>query len=126
MAGCVLACGAQWGGDEAEHYPECPVVRAFAARFLRLQYPACRWRDVWLAVAPELDDDVALTRVGILVYATWRTTESIRRSPVPLADRPATVQRMLEQAAREAVRGHPRSSRVLDAGDAPSRFGLLV
>ena len=91
---------------------------------LRLRYPASRGLELWLAAAPEQEDEVILMRAGVLVYAVWRTTEAVRRAALPAASRDVTLQRMLEQAAREACRGHARATRMLDAAGSPSVLNL--
>ena len=120
---CVLQCGVQQGEDSVEHYALCPIVRGFAASFLRLDFPGARGLEVLTLSAPELDCDVTLVRAAILAYATWRHTEATRRAgSVPRPHR--FHDHGLQQAAREAVKGHPRASGVLDGGFDTTRLVL--
>ena len=118
---CVLHCS-QCDGDEIEHYAICPVVRRFAGSFLRLHFPGSRGVALFTMAAPELDDDASLVRAGILVYAVWRCTEASRRGGPPQP--PTFYQQALQQAAREAVRGHAGATRVLIGRGAPSYLSL--
>ena len=107
---CVLGCPS--AEDSIEHYGRCPIIRQFASSFLHLRMDhACGLAYVLFA-APELDEPLILTRCAVLVYAAWRTTESVRRrrGPASVED----CRRALQQAAREAVRGHPVAARALE------------
>ena len=114
---CVLGCRGE--EDSIEHYSRCSVVRTFAANFLRLRYPAHRGKELMTATAPELDDDTALLRCAVLVYAAWRHTEATRKEGAQT--RPANFHtHALQQAAREAVRGHAKARAILDRGALPT------
>ena len=100
--------------DALEHYASCLVVRGFARHFLRLDFAASRGIELFTLAAPELDDRGLLVRCGVLIYAVWRHVESTHRHGPPAGDRASGHQRALQQAAREAVRGHMGARRALD------------
>ena len=51
-------------------------------------------------------------KANILIYAVYRVSETIRRGDVVLSEE--TVDLMLQQACREAVKGHFAAMRILD------------
>ena len=97
--------------DSIEHYACSPEVRGFAASFLRLPYTAAEGLQMLLLVHPALDNAAFLVRAAILTFAVYRVTERRRRDGSP---QEARVDHMLQQAAREAVRGHLGATRALD------------
>ena len=106
---CVLGCAGQ--EDSVEHYARCPIVREFGTQFVRLRIPAQHGIEYFTFAHSVLGDVSVLVRTAIIVYSARRVTEQIRRQD-PAA--PQVVQDMLQQAAREAVRGHSRAMRLLD------------
>ena len=115
-ASCVLGCREQ--ADSIEHYVRCPVVRSFAGSFIQMQIPAALAMQYFMLADDSLEEPQNLTRMGIVIYAVYRATEHIRRS---CPAEPVVVQQMLQQFAREAVKGHSPSMRVLDG--APRMLG---
>ena len=109
MGNCVLGCGGR--EDSIEHYARCSRTRAFAASFLRLGFAAGEGPEMLMLTHERLEDPDALVRAGVLVYAVYRTTERLRRAG---GDGEQAVRQALQQAAREAVRGHPSATRLLD------------
>ena len=106
---CVLQCGC--GDDSIEHYAFCGVVRRFSWSFLRLQWAPMDSLAHLLLLGSAQSDPTTLVLSAVRTYAVWRVTESARRSPPTPT---SSLQRMLEQAAREAVRGHDRSAALVD------------
>ena len=120
---CVLGCQAVGAEDSIEHYSACSVVRRFAAHFLRLVFPGSRGVAVITLAAPEVGDDTALVRAAVLAYAVWRHTEATRRSGLQ-GYAASFHEQALQQAARQAVRGHSRAAKILDGGAPATRLGL--
>ena len=110
---CVLGCQNQ--EDSVEHYSRCPTIRSFALNFVRLSIPPTASLAHFMLADGSLDDQDRLTRMGIVVYAAYRTTENLRRNPVK--DSPV-VAHMLQQGAREAVAGHLSAACILDGNPA--------
>ena len=106
---CVLGC--KCAEDSIEHYASCPMIRCFGWTFLRLHWLPQEGLLHLLVLHGALSDDSSLCRAAILTYAAWRTTETLRRAAVPQHN---DARRMLEQYAREAVRGHPSAAAMLD------------
>jgi hypothetical protein len=106
---CMLGC---CGGveDSIEHYSCCATVRMVGTGYLRL------WNDIrmdtFMLADERIQDDDALTCVGILVYATYRSTNLFR--PKGGAD-PTVAKDAMEQFCRDAVEGHALSRKILDA-----------
>ena len=109
VGNCVLGCGGR--EDSIEHYARCSRTRAFAASFLRPGFAAGEGPEMLMLTHGRLEDPDALVRAGVLVYAVYRTTERLRRAG---GDGEQAVRQALQQAAREAVRGHPSATRLLD------------
>ena len=108
---CVLGCG---GDDSLEHYLRCSATLAFARRHLGLHFPtSAAWPLFLFADNPaELQDSPSLwTRVALLVYVIYRTTNACRHATTKLTA--ADLQRALHQSLHEAVRGHPASLRMI-------------
>ena len=109
VAACVLGCADQ--EDSIEHHVNCPHVRKFAASFLGLAIAGAQGMEFFMLADAALDDETVLTKDGILIYAVFRVTESLRRQR---AGDNGELQHMLQQTARNTVRGHLRTARVLD------------
>ena len=112
---CVFGCADQ--ADAIEHYARCPVVRRFACSFVRLAIPAPEAMQYFMLSHGALANTDVLTRTAIVIYAVYRVTERVRREPASAQD---VLPFMLQQSAREAVRGHPQATQVLD-GPRPVR-----
>ena len=53
-----------------------------------------------------------MIKAGILIYSVYRVTETLRKDPsYPTAE---MLTQMLQQASREAVKGHGGCLRILD------------
>ena len=110
---CVLGCpiGAE---DSIEHYCRCHVVRSFGLMFLNFSFSHDDALEEFVLAGvgtrwTENKDDLA--KLAILVYAVYRTTNTARTQG---RVSPTFAKQMLGQFAKEAVRGHPRSSKVWD------------
>ena len=109
--GCLLGCG---GADALEHYLRCPEVRRVAAVNLGLHCPSSDfWPLMLLAECPAglADGEPTWSRVALLHYTAYRTTNALRhRRGPPLST--MEVRRALHQGLLEGVRGHRRSQRI--------------
>ena len=107
---CVLGCQGQ--DDEIEHYAHYIVVHNFAATFVGLRFPRSEGLAIFTLTHSLLDDHAMLIRAAVVIYAVWRVTERNRGGA--LGVEAGCCRDMLEQMAREGVRGHPATSRLLD------------
>ena len=106
MFGCAK------GEDSIEHYAGCLTVRVLAEKFLRLAIPAGDGLAYFMFVHGALADKLTLLRTATLVYATYRTTERLRRAG--FTEELGAMDDMMQQAAREGVRGHLEACQALD------------
>ena len=107
---CIFGCGA--GEDSVEHYSMCKVLWAFSAGFLGMQpapHPAQR-RAAFLLLDGTQVSDCVLTRSAVRMAAAYFVHCRVRHVSASCA----AAAEMLPQAAREAVRGHPRATAALD------------
>ena len=112
---CKLCCNTEFGCDSIEHYARCPVVRNLCHCFIGLpesHYSTWLGNFVVLGVNHGSVSDVVLVKRAIAVYATYRTTNSLRRSVSADGN---VIQDMMYQHAREAVRGHGPATKFLEA-----------
>jgi hypothetical protein len=97
--------------DSLEHYAHCVIIRDFAWRTCKLVYT----RDAFFLAGTshpwQGSTTEALVRMAIVVYAAYTTFNVGEHSGSFTADE---ARRALEQAARNAVRGHAASQRILD------------
>lgn len=112
---CLFGCTC--GDDSVQHYCCCGALHDFAVRGMRLPPQESR-ADKALAFmllepASRLPDDV-LARRALLLAAAYALHCHHRRRQGPLGA-PAEVARALEQAAKEAARGHRRATACLDS-----------
>ena len=99
--------------DSVEHYSRCLAVRTVAARFLRIE--AGRNYDLQRFLIAEKGDpdDAALICRSELVYATYMATNHFRHNHKGRIDTQRATD-ALEQYCRNAVYGHPSSTRIID------------
>jgi hypothetical protein len=115
---CVFGCGGN-AEDALEHYRHCAIIRSFAWRSCRIRYGADTFflageGEPWVG-----DNGDALVLMAITIYASYVVYNEGKHNG---GWTEGTVQRALEQAARNAVRGHAHSQRVLDrCWSAPKR-----
>ena len=104
---CRLGCTAD---DSIEHYLRCEVVHSFAHRRLGLRLSREeRWEVLLFVRAPSEHGHSSrlLQKLSILIYAVYRVVNALRHChPLP----PEELDRALQQAVTEAVRGHRQSS----------------
>ena len=104
---CVLNCSAS-AEDRIEHYCRCPHILRFAHTILFIAPEDCTLARFLLAESNLSDKQ--LTLFAVLVYSVFRTTNALRN----LVDvRPNVVFDMLEEHAKNAVKGHSKSASVL-------------
>ena len=108
---CLLGC-APGAEDSVEHYAVCPCTRELASRYLRLDPVLQVNLYTFTCCNPHIQSTEDLVTSGLLVYAVYRATNHIRRTPLPPN---ACIYDALAQWAREGARGHSRSSRILDS-----------
>ena len=108
--GCVLGCGAC--EDSIEHYSRCGLVHTFAGKFLRLDFARARGLELFTFAFDGWSGDREKVKASILIYAVYRVSETLRRDGAVLAEE--TIDLMLQQACREAVKGHSAAMRILD------------
>ena len=111
---CLLGCNCPSGEDSIEHYLACPIVLSVAARRLRLHFPPGMSAPCcMLAHTPPATVDVPswLLRCGVLVYATYRTTNTARNRGQLT---PPVAEAALREAIYEGTRGHAASMRCVD------------
>ena len=100
-----------------EHYARCAVLRDLCHRFIGLpesHYSTWLGNFVVLGINHGSVSDVILVKRAIAVYATYRTTNSLRHSPTTDCN---IIKDMMYQFAREAVRGHSPATKLLEAGE---------
>ena len=107
---CTLGCGAD--EDSTEHYSRCVIMHNFATEFLRLSFCRARGLEVFTFCYDGWSSQKEMIKAGILIYATYRVTETLRKENA--VHDAATVSHMLQQASREAVKGHVGCMRILD------------
>ena len=111
---CLFGCVDQ--ADSIEHYLACRVFRTFTRTFLGSCSPALEDREWHLLAHEALDSPGKIVKVAIGLYAAYRATQRLRR--LPPHQRAALSQdeisRMLQQAAREGVRGHARTIALME------------
>ena len=105
---CVLGCSIS-AEDSVEHNIHCHIVQEFAHAYLRLG--KLEPHDFLLASADtRWNEGSQLTRLAILVYCTYRATQTARHQPRIGAP---TGRELLQQMLKDAVRDHAASARVL-------------
>ena len=107
---CLLGCvGAE---DSIEHYSRCAVVHNFASTFLRMSFSRARGLEIFTFCYDSWSCRKEMIKAGILIYAVYRTTETLRKdTSCPTVE---MMTQMLQQSSREAVRGHGGCMRILD------------
>ena len=111
---CLLGCGGRYGEDSIEHYARCEITRKVGRSFLGLQdtgYDKWLGNFITLGVNSGAVNDKDLTLRAVLVYATFRATNLLRHRQ---GDADHVID-MMQQFAKEAVRGHRKATRVLDS-----------
>ena len=110
---CVFGCGSMCNADSIEHYARCTVTIDAARNFVGLQrshYSTWLGDFVVLGLNHGKVDGKILTLRAIVVYAVMRTTNLLRHHPTTEDD---AATDMVQQFAKEAVRGHGKASAVL-------------
>ena len=109
---CLLGCGVQ-EGDRIEHYCKCGVVKNVCAKLLRLDPRVFANLHAFTLTSPLIMQRSELACLGLLIYATYRTVNSIRHrySATPVMVNLAYD--ALCQAVREGAKGHSFALRVL-------------
>ena len=108
--GCRLGCGAI--EDSIEHYSRCRFVHSFASTFLCLDFPRARGLELFAFAFDSWSAEKDKVKASILIYAVYRVTETIRHDEGAFPEE--VVVHMLQQACREAVKGHSGAMRILD------------
>ena len=111
---CVFGCGSMCNADSIEHYARCTITIDSARNFVGLRrshYSTWLGDFVVLGLNHGKVDGRTLTLRAIVVYAVMRATNLLRHHPA-IGDNVATD--MVQQFAKEAVRGHGKASAVLD------------
>ena len=139
---CVLGCNEEFNEDSIEHYAHCAAVRSLSRNFLgsgvggtqpAITSPSNAKGDfIVLGLNQGSVEDALLTKRAILVYAVYRATNLQRHSD----DVASIVESsgILQQYAKEAVRGHSVSTGILlgancfrpNAAEESSFLGQLV
>lgn len=104
-------CQAPHTEDSIEHYPFCSYVRRLATTRLRLHCTTQVNIHTFTCTNPLLNTQEELTRVALLIYATYRALIYQR-----LADKPVHNEELHNAMCQwiiEGAREHPYSSRVL-------------
>ena len=110
----MLGCACPGNEDSIEHYSRCTVGRTLSANFIGL--PATHhshWLGdfVVLGVSRGVCNDIALVKRAVAVYAIYRATNHLRHHASNDAQ---VIIDMLQQYAREAVRGHSKATAYLE------------
>ena len=111
---CVFRCSG-WAEDKLEHYAVCPCVRTLARNFLNLA-PAQSGSSplghfLTLGLCNGTASDVELVKHAVWIYAAYSAVNCLSHGSAMDAE---GVQELLKQQAREAVRGHEFSTRILE------------
>ena len=109
--GICLLCQQIRTEDKIEHYSRCPVTKDFGRKFLRLNRDHDLNLHTFTLTNPRIDTTERLTSTALLIYAVYNLTNTLRKDGEKLTRQEAY--NALTQHAREAVRGHPRSARIL-------------
>ena len=111
---CLLCCASQFGEDSIEHYARCAVTIQAGKDFVGLLdcHPSDRLGNfVTLGLNSNRVNDTILVKRAVLVYAIYRTTNSLRHCPANNAN---VIKDMIHQFAREAVFGHAAAAKRLE------------
>ena len=112
-AKCLLGCTCDGGEDKIEHYATCPIVASFSRSFVGTRREAGRSRLGNFVVLGFDSGSVCietLTRRAVLV-AVYRATNTLRSMG---QSETVDSRDVLQQFAKEAVRGHRWATAVLD------------
>jgi hypothetical protein len=117
---CLLRCGSAYGADSIEHYAGCMTTISVGAAFagLSTERNNCLDNFVTLGLNKHTVPDTTLVKRAVLVYAIYRTTNTLRHSPTDDAD---VIHDMIRQYMREGVRGHPDATLRLEMFDPIAR-----
>ena len=105
---CLLGCGGQ-AEDSIEHYVNCTIVRAVAARFLNLKSHQVNLH-TFVFCNPAVTTPQDMTAAALLIYASY-TAFNYQRCHVAL--RESDVYDAMVQWVREGARGHSNATKVL-------------
>ena len=97
--------------DSIEHYACCTVVRDVAARKLRLDPILHVNIYSFTCTNPLILTEEVLSRIALLIYATYRALNYQRHAVLPLQGE--DLQHAISQWLIEGTRGHPKSSHAL-------------
>ena len=104
---CVLHCTAS-AEDRIEHYCRCPHVLRFAQAMLNIAPADCTLARFLLVESTMTE--AQLTLFAVLVYSVFCTTNTLRDHE---ETGPDVIFDMLEEHAKQAVKGHKKSCSVL-------------
>ena len=135
---CHFCCSDDPEEDSIEHYAACRTTRSFARSFLGLGAEGAeavvtrhngRGDVITLGLNAGEVSDTLLTKRAVLVYSVYRATNHLRHEHKYASQQMALD--LLQQYAKEAVRGHAASTRILLQRDSASRpirtdVGFLV
>ena len=102
-----------------EHYSQCAVVRDFAWRTCKLVFTRDAFFMAGSAQPWHGNTKEALVRMAIVKYAAYTVFNVGEHVATFTTD---DARRALEQAARNAVRGHAASQRILDHSWSEPKF----
>ena len=102
---CLLGCGAV-NGDCVEHYCRCRVVRQICLRQLNVDPDVFASLHAFTLVTPFIKARSSLCIIGLLNYATYSTTNSIRFKNGGRAIDAEVAYDAMAQALREGAKGH--------------------
>ena len=111
---CLLGCDSTAAEDSIEHYARCKVTGELCNKFVGLgavHYSKWLGNFVVLGVNDSKVNDTTLVKRAVVVYAIYRATNQLRHAPSTQHD---FIQDLVHQFAREAVRGHPAATRMLE------------
>ena len=113
-AKCQFGCSGWHHEDSLEHYARCPVIHEL--RYKRLNLRIQPWTTaIFLALHLPHDhnDDTTLTKVALLIYATYKTYNTIRHDNTAHRDK-GFILDLMDQHTVEGAFGHPKATKVLD------------
>ena len=101
---CVI-CQHPESKDEADHYPYCTPMRAWAQKTLNIDPTELGNRHAWTLTLPALESNDKLVALGIWVYVTYRCLNHQREHGSPLQHE--DLNRALNQWMKEAAKNTP-------------------
>ena len=108
---CTLGCEHP-AADSIEHYAHCKAVHDVAKKTLTLHCEGPLAIEWFMLARKELADEGTLVCMAVLIYATYTTTNRMRK--LGIKDMGTAVE-ALEQKIREAIRSHRHSEKVINS-----------